>query len=134
MGARRRGGPQVTEVDLPGARREGGPQPRLDRPPTAGASGTSAATVTGATTVAGAAIGTSAATGTPGTSTALGTAIGPGPRPAPCPAPSTDLVIPHSPASNIFSSESSARLAIDFTDPRLMPRVAAIWASVSSPQ
>ncbi len=103
MGAGRCGGPQITEVDLPGARREGGPQPRLDRPPTAGGTGTSAA---------------------------IGTAIGPGPRPAPSPG----LVIPHSPSSNIFSSESSARLAIDFTDPRLIPRVAAIWASVSSPQ
>ncbi len=121
MGAGRRGRAQVTEVDLPGARREGGPQPRLDRPPTAGGTGTSAATGASGTT------GISAATGT---GAATGTAIGPGPRPAPCPG----LVIPHAPSSNIFSSESSARLAIDFTDPRLMPRVAAIWASVSSPQ
>ncbi len=129
MGAGRCGGPQVTEVDLPGARREGGPQSRLDRPPTAGASGTSAATGASAATGTGAAIGDSAASGT---SAATGTATGPGPRPAPCPDPG--LVIPHSPSSNIFSSESSARLAIDFTDPRLIPRVAAIWASVSSPQ
>lgn len=121
MGAGRRGGPQITEVDLSGARREGGPQPLLDRPPTAGGTGTSAATGMGA------AIGDSAASGT---SAATGTAIGPGPRPA----PGLGLVTPHSPSSNIFSSESSARLAIDFTEPRLMPRVAAIWASVSSPQ
>ncbi|WP_030374769.1 hypothetical protein [Streptomyces rimosus] len=70
MGAGRRGRAQVTEVDLPGARREGGPQPRLDRPPTAGGTGTSAATgasgTTGisAATGTGAAIGDSAASGT----------------------------------------------------------------------
>lgn len=37
-------------------------------------------------------------------------------------------------SSRIFSSASRARLARDFTAPRLMPRVAAICASVRSPQ